>query len=525
MTAANAPAPAPATQSEQALLGAILQAPDTVLPAVDAAGLTAASFSDDFCVRAMEAIFSLRANGVAVDLVTVSEKMPGDASENALELGDCMVLCPTVAHASYYCEQVLAADRRRRLSAAARMAADALSKGGNVSVIADQLKAASEAAAGGGGGHALLATYPAMRFKELLALEPKPAENHIVGNGWLRRGEWSIFTGGTGIGKSVAVEQIAACVACGKPVFGLTVARPFKVLLLTAENDEETLKRDFEAIATHEDLDADRLDQNLQIHHAYALDGPELVAALDAEFRRGAFDLLVLDNYQAFSGDDINGSKEWKLFITPLLKLLKKHRAAMLLVDHTGKPTERKMWGRHDSVYLAAGTSRKSNGARTSAELYSPADGDERYRLHFGKNWERAGVVGDGWRLVRDVYLDRAPDASRPYWTPSENQEPLVVAGRRGKRVELTDDEALALLGGVAYTTEQTRNRFRSAGTSRDGATDLIRRLLVAGKLASWSPSIPHPPTYIGTVEAIEKVKADVAERAQRKLRLEGQVS
>lgn len=156
------------------------------------------------------------------------------------------------------------------------MAADALSKGGNVSVIADQLKAASEAAAGGGGGHALLATYPAMRFKELLALEPKPAENHIVGNGWLRRGEWSIFTGGTGIGKSVAVEQIAACVACGKPVFGLTVARPFKVLLLTAENDEETLKRDFEAIATHEDLDADRLDQNLQIHHAYALDGSRI---------------------------------------------------------------------------------------------------------------------------------------------------------------------------------------------------------------------------------------------------------
>ena len=94
----------------------------------------------------------------------------------------------------------------------------------------------------------------------------------------------------------------------------------------------------------------------------------------------------------------------------------------MLLVDHTGKPSERKGWGRHDSVYLAAGTSRKANGARASMELYSPMAGDERYRLHFGKNWERAGVVDAQGRLVRDVYLDRAPSSDAPYWTPSADQ-------------------------------------------------------------------------------------------------------
>ena len=380
-------------------------------------------------------------------------------------------------------------------------------------------------AAGGGGGHALESEYPAIRFSMLQALDPRPEENHIVGKGWMRRGAWTLFTGGTGIGKSVAVEQMAACVACGKSVFGLAVARPFKVLMLTAEQDEETLKRDLEAIAEYENLDSSLLDQNLQIHHAYALDGPELVAAVDAEIRRGGFDLLVMDNYQAFSGDDINGSREWKAFITPLSRLLKKHNAAMMLVDHTGKPSERKGWGRHDSVYLAAGTSRKANGARTSAELYSPADGDERYRLHFGKNWERAGVMGDGFRLVRDIYLDRAPDANKPYWTPSDNQEPLAAGGGRRHSIELTDDEAVGLLGGVAFSTEQTRMKLRAAGESRDGATDHIRRLLADGKLVSWSPSVPHPPTYIGTAEAIEKIKATMAERAQGKLPPGGQTS
>lgn len=521
MTAANVPAPA--TQSERALLGAILQEPDVVLPIVEAAGLTAASFTDAVCVRALEAVARLRAGRSVVDLVSIAEEMDGDDGTNVVELGDCMALCPTTAHAEHYARQVAGAERRRKLSDAARMATDALAKGGAVDVVAGQLKAAGEAVEGAQGGHALESEYPPIRFLQLKALDPKPEENHILGKGWLRRGQWTLFTGGTGIGKSVAVEQIAACVACGKSIFGLTVARPFRVLLLTAENDEETLKRDFEAIAEHEGLDPDLLDQNLQIHHAYALDGPELVAAVNAEIRRGGFDLLVMDNYQAFSGDDINGSKEWKAFIKPLDRLLKEHRAAMLLVDHTGKPTERKGWGRHDSVYMAAGTSRKANGARTSAELYSPADGDERYRLHFGKNWERAGVVGDEWRLVQDVYLDRAPDAHKPYWTPSENQEPLAAGGGGRHSIELTDDEAVGLLGGVAYTTEQTRMKLRAAGESRDGATDHIRRLLADGKLVSWSPSVPHPPTYIGTAEAIEKVKAEMAERAQGKLPLDGQ--
>lgn len=372
---------------------------------------------------------------------------------------------------------------------------------------------------------ALVDTYPPIRFGQLQILKVDPDANYIAGNGWLRRGAWSLFTGGTGIGKSIAVEQVAACVACGKSIFGLKVSRPFKVLLLTAENDEETLKRDLEAIAEHEGLDAGLLDENLQIHHAYALDGRELVDSLNAEMKRGGFDLVILDNYQAFSGDDINGSKEWKAFITPLSKMLKELRAAMLLVDHTGKPTEHKGWGVNDSVYMAAGTSRKSNGARTSIELYSPTDGDTRYRLHFGKCWERTGIYDENGHMVRDVYLDRSPSANHPYWTPSDDQSPIVMGRGNKPVVELPDDEAVGLLGGVAYTTEQTRTKLRAAGVSRDGATDHIRRLLVSGKLVSWSPSIPHPPTYIGTMEAIEKVKADMAERAQGKLPLGGQTS
>ena len=328
-------------------------------------------------------------------------------------------------------------------------------------------------AAPAGGGGALVSTYPALRFSDLQALNPQPEKNHIMGNGFFRRGAWSLFTGGTGTGKSVLVEQTAACLSCGKPVFGFRVARPFRVLLLTAENDEETLKRDFEAIAEHEGLDAGLLDSNLQIHHAYALDGPELVAALDAEIRRGGFDLLILDNYQAYSGaSDINDSAAWKAFISPLSRMIKECEAAMWLVDHTGKPQDRKGWGRHDSVYLAAGTSRKANGARISMELYSPAEGDERYRLHLGKNWERAGVIGDGFRLVRDIYLDRAPDANKPYWTPSADQT---------DRKPMVPGEADILSFATAHPFEGVRKVADATGYSKSK----VQRILAKHPLLS----------------------------------------
>lgn len=420
---------ADATLSERALIGALLQEHERIFPVIRAAGISVSSFNDPVCLAAYTAMEKLRAGRKIIDLVTVPEAMGGDAGENIVLLGEFVAACPTPEHAQFYAEQVREAERRRALLLAVRTAQEQLAEGGAVDVVAEQLRAAGEAAEGQSIGGPLVATFPPIRFNELQALDPRPEDNHIVGRGMFRRGAWSLFTGGTGTGKSVAVEQIAACTACGRSIFGLTVARPFKVLLLTAENDEETLKRDFEAIAEHEGLDSDLLDQNLQIHHAYALDGPELATALDSELRRGGFDLVVLDNYQAFSGDDINGSKEWKAFITPLVRLLKEHRAAMLVVDHTGKPVERKGWGRHDSVYLVAGTSRKANGARTSIELYSPAEGDERYRLHFGKNWERAGVVNANGHPVRDIYLDRAPDAHKPYWTPSADQtdhKPMV---------------------------------------------------------------------------------------------------
>ncbi len=268
----------------------------------------------------------------------------------------------------------------------------------------------------------LVTTFPPIKFYDLLAFDPKPEENFILGNGLLKRGSWTLLTGGTGIGKSVLVEQFAACIACGKSPFGLKVSRPFRILLVTAENDMEVLKRDFESIAEHENLDFELLNENIQMHHAYSLGGSSLVSSIKQELVTGGFDVCILDNYQAFNNDDINSTQAWKAFITPFVNMLKDTNSAMLMVDHTGKPQERKNWGENDSVYLASGTSGKANGARASIELFSPKKGDSRYLLKFGKNWVRAGLEDEDGNRVRDVYLDRSPSLDKPYWVVSDDQ-------------------------------------------------------------------------------------------------------
>ena len=427
------------TSSERGLISTLLQDPDPerLFQTCEAAGVTESSFVDPVCINVWTTAARIRAERKPCILPVIMEEMHGDQSENMMAVSDIIQnYPPSVAFMAHYIKEIRSADHDRVLLDKARMAVEALSKGGGGDVVAEQLRQAGEAYRGGAAGGPLVATFPPMTFSYLRDLEIKPEENHIAGKGWLRRGSWTLFTGGTGIGKSVAVQQMAACVACGKSFFGLTVMRPFKVLLLTAEQDEETLQRDFVAIAEHENLSPVLLDQNLQVHHAYALDGPPLFVALEEEMKRGAFDLVVLDNYQAYSGaTDLNDSAAWVAFIGPLSRMLKVHNASLLLVDHTGKPRERKGWGQNDSVYVGAGTSRKANGARTSAELYSPADGDSRYRLHFGKNWERTG------RVARDLYLDRSPDATSPYWTPSLDQADHsdMVEGEREILAHATD--------------------------------------------------------------------------------------
>jgi hypothetical protein len=120
----------PRAPSERALTGALLQDAEAVWPLADAAGIVAESFTDPDCLKIWRAAAVLRHQGRPVDMVAIAEAIGGDAGDAMQTFAELVEACPTTAYASRYVDQVAESQRRRKLSDAARMAADALAKVG-----------------------------------------------------------------------------------------------------------------------------------------------------------------------------------------------------------------------------------------------------------------------------------------------------------------------------------------------------------------------------------------------------------
>lgn len=323
-------ASAPATQSERALLGAILVEPDAVLPIVEAAGLTARSFSEPVCIRALEAVARLRSGRAVVDLVSVAEEMDGDGGTNMVELGDCVALCPTVAHASFYAEQVREAERRRKLSDAARLAADALSKGGAVDVVAAQLRAAGEAAEGGGPGPQIVSAV------DFLA-EPIPEPPQVIHN-VLRAEQVGMMSAPSKAGKSWLLLMLANAVASGMSWLRWPTTQG-RVLYINAELSRFDLQKRLERIA--EALDLTVIPPMLDVWHMKGTRktiGQLIPAIVERQRRAGRYALVVPDPLYSFNGErEENSNTEMAVTMAELSELTERTGAGCWISHHFSK--------------------------------------------------------------------------------------------------------------------------------------------------------------------------------------------
>lgn len=522
MSALTAPAPAPAIQSERALIGAILQAPDAVLPVVEAAGLTAASFTEPVCALALEAIARLRAGRAVVDVVSVSEEMPGDASENAIDLGECISACPTITHAAYYCDQVRAADRRRKLSDAARMASDALAKGGAVDVVAAQLRAASEAAEGGGSGTPL----PMMKAGDLLDSEIPPRID-LVGEAMLYLGGTASIVAPAGTGKTRALIQMACCSLAGVPFGPLKCSRYVGKWLLFCgnENSQRRYKADLVAMLSQFGAEErETIRQNVLVHVAESYDdfvGPDSMDRVTATVRACGGDSVAVVAFDP-TGDIIAGDANADVDVRAMLRetgqaVRRAARDACIVYVHHAREgrldvAQATGWGRGN---FSKGSKALHACVRAAFHL-APSDSGESggILVACGKCNDVKRFEPFGMRLEGGVYVHDA-DFDAEAWRAD-------VEGRmrtRPKRPRLTDVAALACLGDDTDTSTGVRSRLREkAGATRDDADDACRRLVLSGDWVQWRPNFKNAPTYIGPPKAMERRKAEIKEKLQLEL-------
>jgi len=261
-----------------------------------------------------------------------------------------------------------------------------------------------------------------IRFSDLEAYTPSEGET-LAGKGWLKKGSSCIITGGTGIGKSILIDQLALCLASGSPwLESLAIPKPSRVLHIQAENDMDDMKKSMTSIRDYLEIPRKQLEENLAMRHIFDVEGSELAAALTPSIRSEQPDVVIIDNYQAYLGaQDINSTSSFRAFIRPLDALKNTYNFSLILICHTPKPREQD-YTKRQSVYLAAGTAAIANWARTSAEL-TPTSEDSRYRLRFGKNAERTDLYNTFGELMRDLYVEHSGLRDCPYWKVSPSQE------------------------------------------------------------------------------------------------------
>lgn len=240
---------------------------------------------------------------------------------------------------------------------------------------------------------------PTMQAIPLLALRDKTpdANDTLLGNRFLCREGSMLFVGPSGIGKSSAATQQDLCWSVGKPAFGITPARPLKILQIQAENDGGDLHEMVAGVWTAMGFgpaEEALCTANLHVVSEKTRTGSaflsEVVRPLLQTHRP---DIIRIDPLLAYLGDDPTDAKALAAFCrSGLNPLLEEFQCAVILNHHTPKTTNRDTtkWRPSDWMYSGAGGADLSNWARAILVI-EPTDTPAAFRFIGAKRTKRLG--------------------------------------------------------------------------------------------------------------------------------------
>ena len=228
---------------------------------------------------------------------------------------------------------------------------------------------------------------------------PPPVEDTLLGDRWLCRGGAALMIGPSGIGKSSASMQQDLCWAAGREAFGIHPARPLKILIIQAENDQGDLyemgRGVMEGLSFSKEEQAN-IAENLHIVFEQARTGPRFVfEVIEPLLEKHRPDIIRIDPLAAYAGADMTQADKSAEFLRSSLNpLLTKYRCGLILVHHTPKTNNRDTsnYRSTDWMYAGAGSADIVNWAR-GALIIDPSHTQGLFRFIAAK---RGGRIG--WR-------------------------------------------------------------------------------------------------------------------------------
>jgi hypothetical protein len=314
----------------------------------------------------------------------------------------------------------------------------------------------------------------------------------------------------TSAGKSSMVAQMAISWAYGREAFGLKPAKPLRVLLIQAENDDGDMREEALGVVTGLGVEPDEWEKvyaNTQCLRLNSAGGKEFIAQLRQHIRKFKPDIVVIDPLNSYiGGKGVNDQSTVTEFCRAGLNpILETYRCACIVVHHTVKTNSKERdtskWKPGDWAYNFAGSSELVNWARAMLAI-DPTHDPRVFKVVAAKRGKRAN-----WRDDFDVttlikYFTHA--AKGIFWqeaTAADIQRAQTAAesakAASGRKKVWSDDRLLASLKDGPLTLAGWHEALLMAGCTlgKSGLSKRADSLLATGDVVKneageWSSNL-----------------------------------
>ena len=222
----------------------------------------------------------------------------------------------------------------------------------------------------------------------------------VLGNRWLCKGGSLCVIGQSGIGKSSFLMQMAVMLAIGRPFFGVAVKRPYKCIVMNAENDTGDLAEAFKGIVSSMSLtDEERtlMRKNIKFYRETVKVGLDFVKQARRLIVHHKADFFFADPLLAFAGGDISNQAYSSQFLRNWIQpVLMETGVVWVFLHHTGKPKNSEVASAQtvsDLAYSGLGSSELVNWSREVAVLRRTDKIKPFFELVLTKRGKRAGIL------------------------------------------------------------------------------------------------------------------------------------
>ena len=372
--------------------------------------------------------------------------------------------------------------------------------------------------------------------------QPKQNDpNELLKNRFLCRTGGLLLVAPSGIGKSAYVTQVALCWSIGKPALGIDPARPLRILIIQAENDDGDLAEMRDGViqgmtdsGVFTAEEAETSAKSVRVMRCTTITG-EGVGPLIRQHANDC-DLVIIDPLFSFIGGDVMQARDTSHFLREVLNpVAEELNIGIMLVHHTTKPPkgqDRYAWQAGELAYLGAGSSELTNWAR--AVLAIRSRGDERvFELVAPKRGRRLGWTdANGQHATSKLishsnsgicWIELSPDEAADF----ERQSNAMASKPTKVPLSQQVDQATEMVFQKAWT--KSALRIAAIDSLQTSASNFDRKILPAlremdGVAEATAHKGKAPVHLIGTLDAVNdekaRIEADWAAAQQKTLSL-----